>query len=380
MLYGTLCKIKTKDEEDGGELTPGEEENAILPSLFTLNTPAIKSKETFIPLSKRSFNSQSAAMFSLSKLVSHPYYLANKGGVGMLLHPSVDLAETQRVELLRLTGAGKISHVTIENPFWTGLTPPKRNLKTHTLHTAVSGAMQSQLFAMLEGSGGDSRWMARYTLEDPQVDEVYHFQREILPTENCAGKDELITLMKNVLNYVKLPWIILEFKAEGKACFFSIQVKGAEAITPDKDDGSEEELGAWSWLHDLDNDNYETIGEKPPEPISIGGMRLVIIAEWAMNPYVLLHELAHYITFCLPTPYQLNKGEETLSFNQYEQIFSSHGTLYCSVFAHLLTKFMYVDPDWLYETLTDQKIDFFPIKRFDTPQITRDLTQYIKNS
>ena len=137
----------------------------------------------------------------------------------------------------------------------------------------------------------------------------------------------------------------------------------------------------WDWLQSMEETQFENVGEVDKNyRIRISDMKLTMVLAWAMKPYLILHELAHYITFCYPSHYRLNRGEVKLSLAQYKDLFAGHGACYMAIFTRLVIDFMYVDEKEIYDSLDDAGLHYFPIESIQFKDVENGITQYVKNS
>jgi hypothetical protein len=369
MVHGSLVKIK-----------PNEGEDEALENTWNKSDPRLVRSQSvdikFIILKELKFSSSAKAISMYKEFVLRLPSNEVIESYGVALRPQKELRLAREITLLRVNN-NQVSAQHIVNPSWAGRNPVKRNLAMQGLTYDVSGAMQSQLFAMLDASGSNSRWMQSFSLKDKQQKEMYQWQKEYFEGKNVMSAWEMVDLMKNVLNDARLPWIKLEFTESGNACMFAISSSDGKMINQEGSD--KKENGVWDWLQKMDDIQYEKVGEiDKGYKIRISDMKLIMVMDWAMSPEILLHELAHYISFCHPTPYRLNKGELKLSFSQYEDIFCGHGSAYMAVFSRLLIDYMYLDEAHLQDSIQAAGLSYFPIRSIRVDDLTHGITSYIK--
>lgn len=288
-----------------------------------------------------------------------------------IIHSHQDCARDKEVQLVTVTQGLAITYKTIMNPKWQGLGGVYRNVSSVFLQPEVSLAMQSQLFAMLDVTRSDQKWMSEFELKDHQQQIIYDWQFNALPGGNSITVDRMMTLMKNVLNVVRLPWIKLILKDSGKACCF--RVKFDSKTANQETIATTQDQGQLNWLHEATPQTWEAMGHYDKTPkIKIEKMELEFVTTWGLNPYTLLHELAHYIAFCLPLPTKLNKGQRRLSFKEYERMFAGHGLLFVSIYRHLLIKFALIDEAWLDASFSASQVKYLNIK-----EVTADAVEKI---
>lgn len=274
------------------------------------------------------------------------------------IHARQDVRADKKVQLVTLSSGKPMMYKTVLNPLWSGAQGVRRNISSVFLEPDVSLAMQSQLFAMLDADRADARWMQEYSLRDIYQQTMYSWQHANLPAGNIITPDRMVTIMKNVLNVIRLPWIPLHFTDKGDSCFFKVSFDGP---IDKKNTGA----SGFSWLHEPKKSSWEIMGHYDKSPkIKIERMELYMLTKWGLNTYILLHELAHYCAFCLPLPSKLSKGDFRLSFTQYEMVFSAHGMLYMGVFRYLLITFAKVNPAWLDASLNESKVKYLNINKF----------------
>lgn len=322
----------------------------------------------------RRFDDDFELMRELSGLIKK---LGREKKVNFIMHRRAEYRQEKHIQLVSVSGENGASYTTVLNPHWHGMAGVKRNLSSQFMEADITLAMQSQLFAMLDRTKGDVKWMAEFDLKDYQQQDVYDWQRENLPRGNLVSADRMMLLMKNVLNVVRLPWIKLIFKDKGDACCFRVKFNNKSA-NPEVVATSHDQ-GALGWLHDNGPATWETLGtQDKSDKLRIDKMELEFVTTWGMNPYILLHELAHYITFCLPIGVKLNAGKVRLSYKEYEMLFAGHGALYVGVFRYLLIKFGQIEPAWLDETLIRARVKYINIESLSPQEIDKELLFYAK--
>lgn len=326
------------------------------------------------------YKTRMKAMIAFQALIGGLKSEVKKDSICMLTYEKKELRLCKNVTILQYVD-GAINSKLIVNPMWSGIKKTKRNLESAFLSVESSQAMQSQLFAMLNSVKGDNSWLQSFSLEDFQVDTMYQWQQDFFPKENSMSVTEMTNMMKNVLNDARLPWIRLEFKNEGNACSFSISRADGGVIVLTKGQDGDTDTKKWDWLQDMDDEKFEEVGVADKEyRLKISDMKLTMILSWAMKPYLILHELAHYITFCYPTSYRLNRGEVKLSLAQYRDLFSGHGSCYMAIFVRLIIDFMYVDEEYLYNSLNESGLHYFPIKSIRMKDVEKGITKYLENA
>jgi len=364
MIYGSLVKINPRVTET----TLWEQDNP-------QQNRSIDSELDITPIKELQYNNVISAMRSFSEFIAKIITVSQKERYGLLIRHNKDLRSTRECNLTQYID-GTLSTRYIINPLWSGHNGAMRNTTTQGMNFSITPALQSQMFALLEGSTSDSKWMQQFKLKDKQQEDMYDWQAAHFPSKNSMNTWDMINLMKNVLNVARLPWITLEFVNNSKACAFSISEEGGKVIVAGG--GNEAPREGWEWLQNTSEDNFEIVGELDKSPrIKISGMKLTMALEWAMTPQLLLHEIAHYIAFCLPTPYRLNRGEKKMSFLEYEGVFSGHGALYMAIFSKLLIDFMYIKREPLYRSIQESGLECFEIKSLKPQDVNDAISIYL---
>lgn len=278
------------------------------------------------------------------------------------------------------TKSDDIETVNIKNPIHNKRDGVLRNISMKGFTMGLSPSMQSQLFAMLDSSAGDSQLMKAFSIKDVKQKKLYEWEQAAFPRETTLTPLTMGKLMKNVLNAARLPWITLSFEDDGPSCKFAITTSSG-TLTPDsKIEGDDRKGDGIGDLGNCGRDVFEKLGVVyDGYKLRISDMRLVIMLSWGMNESVILHELAHYIEFMTPSAYRINKGEIVLSFNEYSILYAGHGACFVSVYARLLIDFYYVDEEWLYSSLSSTDLYWFKLKDLKTETMNLAIKKYILN-
>lgn len=365
MIHGTLVKIKDIDEDDF-QTTPVEWETR------AMDLPPVELPIEVEIVKARRFVSQSEALRVMRGLITSKWNTKYPGTLGLFLHNKANIRFAREVDFLRINNRDQIEHRYIRNPLWRLKNPVLRHKVSTEASLLVTPALQSQLYALLD-IGHDGRWMQSFQLEDPQAKHLYKWQSDhsARTDQLTHTPEQLLRLMHNILNYTGLPPILLEFKEDGDACMFSVQTKG--------NTGTRDEKPNFNWLNDNSESEYEKLGSVNSSPrVIFTGMKITMIMSWAMNSRILIHELAHYFTFCIPTSYRLNKGEVSLSFKQYEELFCGHGLLYMGVYARMLVKFYHIKEDWLLDSWDDAGLKYITIDDLKLDAVEKAITGHYK--
>jgi len=372
MITGTLVKINRTPEEKPDTQEYLSEEVPVF------GNQVMDSGWEFKILNRKKFKSKVQAMVAFSKVIDTPAIKDKKSEYGMMLHAQPEVESAPNVTLVSVGNGENIETLQISNPFWRGVAGVRRNVSHRGFDAEPSLAMQSQLFAMLDSTAGDSQWMQSFQLKDHQQSMMYGWQDENFDKVNNMSPGEMQKMFVNVLNVARLPRIRLDFKAKGNACMFAITRPNGKTLNIESQDGKEDG-DSWGWLNKAGEERFERIGViNDGYRLRISDMRLVMIMSWAMNAHTLLHEIAHYITFVSPTSYRLNRGDYKLSYVEYEEIFAGHGAAYMAVFARLLIDFFYVEENYLYDNLRESGLKWFPIKSVRARDINDGITKYCK--
>lgn len=365
MLYLTLCKKKNTSialskQEEGVPLLRDK-------GRFTLHElDVVKLDESFDIVGSKCFKNE----FELSKSLDLLRLKLKQGEEKVFfIHHYTPISSGKTIQMVTLSLDKGASYKTVQNPFWLGACGVFRNKEGESFELTVTLALQSQLFSMLERKSADERWMSEFNLKDLFVEDVYEWQRSALPSGNLISADKMMTMMKNVLNVVRLPWLKLKFIDQGKACYFKVNFASTGKAEPN----------AFSWLHSsaATAGSWEQVGKIDRSPrIRIDNMELCFVTAWGMNPYILLHELSHYIVFCMPIKAKLNQSRRRFSFKEYEKMFSGHGILFMGVFRCLLLMFAHLNKDWLDESLKASKINFLSVDRFNVHDFEKAVDEY----
>lgn len=375
MINATLVKINRINTDPPKVTNKNEREKSVIASIHQARI--VDKGWLFEPVKKIQLKSKVSAFSKFSQFISQ---MKNKTSFGMMVHPHSDVSMAEDVMLFYVNENGGIEKTQAANPLWKGVDGVRRNITNRGFDLDLSMAMQSQLFAMLEGTGGDENWMKVFQLKDKQQSRMYQWQDDCFGKENNMTPREMLRLSKNVLNVAKLPPIDLYFKSDGPSCLFGITRSGGKTLTVETQDGKKDDT-QWGWLTGANEDKFEVVGEvNDGYRLRISDMRLEMVMSWAMNGHTLLHELAHYIQFVQPTPYRLNRGEVLLNFNEYEEIFAGHGAAYMAVFSRLLIDFFNVNQESLYDSIREAELLWFPIKSIKTEDVTEGITKYCKKN
>jgi hypothetical protein len=368
MLHATVLKIKATDTLPEGRTWAPDNLS---------DTPLEMPKEHWEKVNTVKIQHRREAMRLMQRVTQHGFAKKHPERVGIALHPTPTLEQVRQCEVLRLNDDLSVRLRSFINPLWSGHKGVARNRATPVLSLDISSAMQSQLYSMLDAQRADSKIIQEFALKDAQQNKVYEWQAENLDRRQSMHPLEMANLMKKVLNYARLPWIELTFKETGKACFFQVQTDNGKILS----EGGKQEGGEWDWLHKPQPDTHDYIGDVDRGfRVTISKLRLVMIMSWGLTPYFMLHELAHYIAFCMPLSYRLNKGEMHLSFNEYQDIFAGHGLFYMGVFCHLLTRFANLKADWLYGTLDEAGIEYIIFDDLSVHTIEKAITGHVKKN
>tara|TARA_R110001583_G_scaffold85368_2_gene223689 strand:+ start:868 stop:1974 length:1107 start_codon:yes stop_codon:yes gene_type:complete len=324
-------------------------------------------------LSTKSYESQLDAMTDfdarLGKVTNSKRILYT-----ILMHTSEEIEHAERVFWVMSPAPGCFDTITVDNPFYRNSIKPKRNVSIKETTFAMNGTMHSQLFGMLEKTAYDQKLLARYQLDDIQVDNIYGFQQDNFEPISSMSRVQVVRLVRDVLSYIKLPWISIYFMPDGDAAFFKLAMSDGDDHTPDDDyeDSAEQKVLP---LDDNVSANplLQPINMEMPEAITINKLSLHLPETWAMNKDTVLHELSHYICFMLGLNVPFYNDKTKYDNDLFTLIFSSHGKLFCTIFAQLLIKFCYLKKDALYTTLDKHGVCYYKIERLDEAALYKSI-------
>jgi hypothetical protein len=321
---------------------------------------------------------------SISKAFSRSYDLLtgkDDDSLAVILHKS-SIETDEFVDILTLNEGKSVQRTYLQNPL-KKLTRQRRRRVAQgdlSLQMSITPALRSQLYAMISAHKADKSLIKLFALKDEQQPTLYKWEGDAFPKGvTTMNPQQAQKLIKNVLNTAKLPWIKVNFLESAKSCSFSLKLKkGGKGISADS--GSDNE--------DLDisfgrkePDNYDDLGsiQSPKEYVSISNMEFNFAMNWGLNPYVILHELAHYIQFCTPTKYVLNQGKMPLSFKTYQNLFAGHGASFTGVFARLLIDFAYIDEKDLHRSLDAANLQYIHLKDISPDAVDEAIEDFIEN-
>jgi hypothetical protein len=293
----------------------------------------------------------------------------------ILIHEQASVSSPMEVRIAYFKD--KSLHVKrIVNPLYRGVIGVKRSTSRAGLEVDVNSAMQSQLFAMLDSSGGDSPLNSHFSIKDTQKEAFYKWEDKAFFNDQFIAPREMVTLAKNILSVARLPWINIDFKLKGDSCHFSLSTPSGTSsvdVAPKKASGSS------TRAQQNATDFYEFIGDSGEKPfrLSISNLRLTFITSWGLTEHILIHEIAHYISFMMPTPYLIGTGPEKINQKEYDLLFSGHGMLYVSIFTRLMIDFCNINNNSIYQSLDDDGIRYFKIKNLKPEHITNTITENI---
>jgi hypothetical protein len=372
MIYATLVKINriVKDAPITNALDQLEK--------GAFAAQAIDKEWEFTAIKTLKYNKVYSALKSYKSFVCNEKVKSSDNEYGMMIHKTPFIKQSREVQLVYTEDtSGSVIQENIANPLWNKIDGVKRNIsRSGEIELQGSMALQSQLFAMLDSTSSDQKWMDRFRLKDHQQNTIYQWQDEVFNRSNDMSPIEMQRLATRVCRHARIPNVPIRFKEKGNACMFAISHSGGSSSHEgDKKDDKPD----WSWLNTAEEDTFQTLGELNVSPrIKISSMHLEMVMSWAMNNVILLHELAHYIHFLMPTPYRLNRGPYRLTFDEYEEIFAGHGSSYMAIFVRLLIDFGMYKEDALYESLDEAGIWWFPIEKLTVDSFTRGITKYCK--
>jgi len=318
-------------------------------------------------LSTKKYESQLFAIFDFESRLEKVQN-DKKGHYAILMHHSETIEAAVNVVLVTSKSKGNFDTSTHENPFYRNSIKPKRNSIFNNTTFKLNGSMHSQFFGMLDKSAFDQKLLERYTLNDIQKDNIYDFQQSNFEYKSVMSRIEVVRLVRNVLSSVKLPWIDVYFMPDGDAACFKFTSSSGTKQNPDDEpeDNPEQEVLP---LENSTEDNplLKPIDMERLESITINKLSLHLPETWALNKDTVTHELAHYICFMLGLNVLFYNKRASLDRDLFTLIFSSHGKLFCTIFAQLLIRFCYIDKEELYTTLDKHGVSYYKVERLDEP-------------
>jgi len=318
-------------------------------------------------LATKGYNSQVDAMFDFEKRIEK-IQNDKRGCYAILLHTTANIESAENVILVKSLKKGSFDTITTQNPFFRNSVKPKRNILFKDTAFQLTRSMHSQLFGMLDKSAFDQKLMERYSLNDIQKDNIYGFQQKHFEPKSVMSREQVLRLVRNVLSSMNLPWIDLYFLEDGDAAFFAVNMGEGKKFKTDEepDDDNDPEQGVIPLEADPnDNPLLNPIDMEIPDSITINKMSLHLPETWALNQDVIVHELAHYYCFMAGLNVPFFNKRHSFDPDTFTLVFSSHGKLFCTVFAHLLMRFCYIDKVDLYNTLDVHGVSYYKIDRLD---------------
>lgn len=308
--------------------------------------------EPYTVIKKTTFPSQVDAIIAFEKLSKHKNFVETWV---LIMHSKSDFIDCENIVETSFTSTGGLTNQFIQNPMFRLKVRPQRNRRLHNSFDPTAGR-HAQLLSMLDMSGRDEGIMSEFKLNDEQKDDVYAFHDAIWPKTNTTmlTTHETVMLVRNVLSYCGIPWIQLNFIDKGESCYFSVSTDKA----PKKETGGP----AHTYRED---DHLEDISPSQDVIIDMEGLSLNLLETWGMQIDIILHELAHYITFITPIPLRFTDACTQMTQKDYAVIFSGHGILYATVLFHLLEKFHYCDRKWLRRQAVVHNIEFEYVNNLD---------------
>jgi hypothetical protein len=314
-------------------------------------------------LSTKAYPTQSDAIFDFDNRLNKVKD-EQRGRYAILMHNAELCSAAHTVILVLSESKGSFSSITGQNPFYQNAIVPKRSSINNNAAYKLNGTMHSQLLGMLDRSLFDKKLLARYELNDVQQENLYEFQHTTFGQESYMTRMEVVRLIKNTLSFVRLPWIDVYFMKDGNAAFFKLSLTDGTTLDEGNLPDEEQPELALNTPED-DNPTLYAISDTPPEAITIDKLSVHFPESWAMNPQIILHELAHYICFMLGLNVPFYKNRSQLDPDTFTLAFSSHGKLYCTILAELFIKFMYLKREDFYLQMDKFGVCYYKIDRLD---------------
>ena len=377
MIYATLIRVNKKDE-DADILEPKDGSKTVR-DLITLGSDASISmtlNATVKPLKTLTFPNKVALAHHVSKTLNS----LSTSKYAVLRHNDSDISKYRDIEFIQILD-GRFRATLIDNPFWRHATPPKRRKSTPFKDFDVTLSAQSQLFAMLEGNNADNLLKAQFGINDYQQDSTYQWEDSVLKGGNSIPLREIIRLSRNVLAEPRLPPIGIFIKPGLSSSSFTLSSKGGKALTIDNKAGKDDNNRSLREMIQTPNKHtYESmeVGLSEPFKLSISQMSLHFAAEWALSPSVVIHELCHYITFCLPSPYLLNRGPIQVSWDEYQTLFAGHGAVWSGIYYRGLIDHAYYNEEELYASAQEHGLQFIKTPTLKISDINDAITKFLE--
>lgn len=203
-----------------------------------------------------------------------------------------------------------------------------------------------------------------------------------LPAFTNLGYQESLLFIKNVLSTIGLPMPLMIVKKTGDACSFDSKIaiykNDIDPILADQMFTGKTPVQPHNPVilrMKKNSDAYDEYLSMQSQP-SISSMTFTFNFAWGLNFATILHELAHFVKFFLPTAYFFNEGPKRLSPIEYTVLFSSHGVLYASVFLYLIKISKKYNIEEVKRSFVDSSIQFEELEDLSEKSIHRAIESF----
>jgi hypothetical protein len=172
---------------------------------------------------------------------------------------------------------------------------------------------------------------------------------------------QALSFCRNVFSYLNLGWITINFLEDGAAAFFQVEHDKLRRKDEAHEDDEQDDVGGKRHLVD--------VHELPDKPIEMATLSLNIPVSWALNKALLLHEISHYCAFMMPSTIEFYQKRDDFDEEDFESVFSSHGKLFSSIFAHCLSRFLFIPFETVQAALNEHGVPIYPLTVFNEAQM-----------
>lgn len=378
MIYATLAKI---NKEKGAPLLKGKDGAKTVRDFQVLGPSASVSLEVDAEvtcLKTQAFSNQvelSHKALALFKKVGGRHYV-------LFRHNDKDPAMYRDIEIIQYV-EGRLKATRVHNPLWRHSAPPMRRKSSPHQDFDITLSSQSQLFAMLESNNGDDILKAQFGINDYQQDQMYAWEDAALGGGNSLSVQEIINLARRVLMEPRLPPIGIQLRSGMSASKFMLSSKGGKSMSIDNESGDGDDGESLrSLIQEPSKGTYEKMEAATSQPFKLGLSQLSLhfAADWALSPQVVIHELSHYITFCLPSPYQLNRGPIRMSWDDYQTLFAGHGAVWSGIYFRALIDHAYFKADQLYQNAEEAGLLFIKTPTLKINDVNDAISHFLEKN
>lgn len=376
MIYATLIKINK--ERDADLLIPKDGEKTVrdFQILGAGTSVSMTVNGEITPLKTLPFKNQVALAHKAKSLFGK----LDPKRYALLRHNDKDPGRYRDIEFIQCL-EGRIKATRAENPLWRHASVPMRRKNTPHYEFDITLSAQSQLFAMLEGNNADNILKAQFGINDYQQQQMYDWEDKVLGTGNTIPLTEIISLTRKVLMEPRLPPIGIHIKTGLSASKFMLSSRAGDTLSIDNKEKSGKDGDS---LRDLiqspSKSTYERMeaGTTQPFKLSLSQLSLHFAADWALSPQVVIHELCHYVAFCLPTPYLLNRGPVKMSWDDYQTLFAGHGAVWSGIYFRALIDYAYCNESQLYQSAEEHGLLFIKTSTLKISDINDAIATFLE--